>query len=306
MKLAAIDVGSNAIRLVISEYGSDGIVVLKKLRVPIRIGADVFDSGWISQKVLKQSARAFVNFAQAIKKEKVAHIRAVATSALRDAQNSKSFIEFMRRKSGIKLEIISGLEEGRLIFKAVKREIPLEKKTALLIDIGGGSAEITATENGNLLDSQSFPMGTVRLLENLRKRKLQESAIDEIVKEQLSAADSFLAKIQSHKYNFAIGTGGNLETLGKLKSQFYPQTSVFNLKLKEIEAILKQIKRMSIEARIRELGLRPDRADVIVPALTLLVEILKRFKIEVFLIPYVGLKDGVVVELIEKGVYGVG
>ncbi len=306
MKLAAIDIGSNAMRLVVSDYGSDGLITLKKLRVPIRIGADVFDSGWISQKTLKQSARAFVSFSQLIKKEKVTLIRAVATSAMRDAQNSQSFIEFMRRKSGIKLEIISGIEEGRLIFKAVKREIPLEGKKALLIDIGGGSAEITATENGSILASQSFPMGTVRLLENLRKRKLEESAIDSVIKEQLEAADGFLSKIQVHNYNFAIGTGGNLETLGKLKSQFFPQGSVFHIKLKEAEAILKQIRRMSISARVSELGLRPDRADVIVPALTLLVEILKRFKIETFLIPYVGLKDGVLIELIEKGVYGVG
>jgi exopolyphosphatase/guanosine-5'-triphosphate,3'-diphosphate pyrophosphatase len=292
-RIAAIDIGSNAIRMILAEQGPQGLHTLKKFRFPIRLGADVFATGRISGKNLRESARTFKKFRELAKELKVTHLRAVGTSALRESQNGKAFVELIRRKSGIRIEIIDGVEEAKLIHTAVRREVNLENNNALLIDIGGGSVELTFSEKSLMSATQSFPFGTVRTLERLKKSKWTEAQLGLVIGEYLNTLSHF---IHSHastlKFDFAIGTGGNLETLGKLKPMLLGSQQVTSITATELTEMVGKIARFSIADRIEKLKLRPDRADVILPAALVVQAILRQANIERLLIPHVGLKDG--------------
>jgi exopolyphosphatase/guanosine-5'-triphosphate,3'-diphosphate pyrophosphatase len=293
--LAAIDIGSNAIRMVIAEQSTTGLRLLKKYRFPIRLGADVFNTGKISAQNLKLSARTFRKFKVVAKKFKVQEIRAVGTSALREASNRKAFVELIRRKSDIEIEIIDGVEEARIIHQAVRREINLENRHALLIDIGGGSVELTYTENGMMTSTQSFPFGTVRTLEMMKKRRLDEGRLQLVIGEFLEPLMHFIHSQSPGKpLDFAVGTGGNLETLGKLKPLLLHLPNRTFLTFKELETIIFKLQKVSMKDRVEKMKMRPDRADVILPAALVILTVLRQAGIEKLLIPQVGLKDGLV------------
>lgn len=296
--LAAIDIGSNAIRMVIAEDSETGLRLLKKYRFPIRLGADVFNTGKISAKNLKLSARTFKKFKELTKKYKVQDIRAVGTSALREASNGKAFVELVRRKASIQIEIIDGVEEARIIHQAVRREINLENRHALLIDVGGGSVELTYTENGMMTSTQSFPFGTVRTLEMMKKRRLNESQLQLVIGEFLEPLMHFIhSQAPGKPLDFAIGTGGNLETLGKLKPVMLQQPNRTFLTFDELGLIIQRLQKISIRDRIEKLKMRPDRADVILPAAVVIHTVLRQAGLEKLLIPQVGLKDGLIAAL---------
>ncbi|RYZ81145.1 MAG: hypothetical protein EOP06_24025, partial [Proteobacteria bacterium] len=147
-KFSAVDIGSNAIRMIVGETNQSEMRLLKKFRAPVRLGRDVFMSGKISEKTLAEAQEAFRKFAQTNEKHKVTRCRAVATSAVREAQNSDAFVKAVLGASGIKIEIIDGVEEARLVHNAIRRALDLDRKRVLSIDIGGGSVEITFSENG--------------------------------------------------------------------------------------------------------------------------------------------------------------
>lgn len=296
--LAAIDIGSNAIRIVVADHHQYQIRVLKKFRFAIRLGADVFTNGKISEKNLKLSARTFKKFSELALKNHIHEIRAVGTSALREAKNSKAFIDLIYNKSGIKIEIIDGVEEARLIYQAIQREIHLENHKALLIDVGGGSVELTFANQGMMTATQSFPFGTVRLLEKMRKLNLSELELAPFIKNQMEPISHFCSSGES--LQFAIGTGGNIETLGKLKPKLLKLNTPTWLTTAELEVIMTKLQSMNSKQRITRLGLRPDRADVIIPAGLLVLSILKEARLEKMLIPHVGLKDGLLCSLAQK------
>ena len=214
VRLAAIDIGSNAIRMVVAEHSPQGLILLKKFRFPIRLGADVFEKGQISAKNLKLSARTFKKFKELTVKYKVTKLQAVGTSALREAKNQKAFVELIRRKSNIRIDVIDGVEEARLIHLAVKREVNLENAQALLIDIGGGSVELTFSDDSLMTATQSFPFGTVRTLDLMKRKKLNEAQLSTVMGEYMEPLSHFLhSQTPGHSLDFAVGTGGNLETL---------------------------------------------------------------------------------------------
>ena len=283
----------------LAEYTPLGLKPLKKYRVPIRLGGDVFAKGKISAKNLKASARAFRRFAQILKSEKITRVRAVGTSALRESSNSESFIELIRRKSGISIEVIDGVEEARLIHLGVKREVHLENHGCLLIDIGGGSVELTFSDRGLLSATHSFPFGTVRTLEQMKKRNLSERLTQVLVGEYAKPISSFL---ESHKItghlDFMVGTGGNIEAMGRLKPLLLKKNSRSFLTVSELELILQKLLSVSLKDRIEKLKMKPDRADVIIPAITIVLNTMKLAKVDRLLIPYVGLKDGLLWSLL--------
>ena len=173
-RLAAIDVGSNAIRLVIGEMDASGeIHVLKKYREGVRLGKDTFSQGMISKKCVERTLETFVKFKTFLKEHNVKHVRAVGTSALREATNSKTLVAEILKLTGIQVEVIDGLEEGRLIFSAVSNRVDLEGSRSVLIDVGGGSVEVTIAEGQKIKATRSFPLGTVRMLELLEQRGLK-------------------------------------------------------------------------------------------------------------------------------------
>jgi len=300
-RLAAIDIGSNAIRLMLADYTPLGLRPIQKYRVPIRLGADVFSKGKISGKNLKASARAFRRFSEIIKKARVEKIRAVGTSALREAKNCEAFQELVRRKSGLKVEVIDGVEEARLIHLGVKREIHLETHSCLLIDIGGGSVELTFSDRGLLSATQSFPFGTVRTIEKMKKRNLAEKDLKLLIGDYIAPMSHFL---ESHsldqKLDFAVGTGGNLEAIGRLKPILLKINSRTSLSTAEIQVMIERLTQMSFRDRVQKLEMKPDRADVILPALHVVLTAMKLAGTERLLIPYVGLKDGLLWSMVES------
>ena len=187
--LAAIDVGSNAMRIMVGRIVYDGKVeVIENLRLPVRLGQDAFTTGLVSEETAQQAVDAFTRFRKTLDDHKVDKVRAVATSALRETANSDLLIDRIARSTGIEIEIISGEEEARLIHLAVAQSVNLNKKHALLIDIGGGSVEVTLSQNGNILSTESYNMGTVRLLKRLSSEKNSAMPFHKLVREYAEAA----------------------------------------------------------------------------------------------------------------------
>jgi len=298
--LAAIDIGSNAIRLMLAKYSPLGLLPIKKFRVPIRLGGDVFQKGKISGKQLKASARAFRQFRKLLTHAKIKHYRAVGTAALREAKNSASFVELIRRSSGIRVEVIDGVEEAKLIHMGIRKVINLESHICLLIDIGGGSVELTFSNKGRMTATQSFPFGTVRTLERLRQKKLNEQQMRVIIADYVEPFSHFLSSNNLGKrLDFAVGTGGNIEALGRMKTTLLKQNSRSSISADELSLIIEKLSRMSVKERIEKLDIKPDRADVIVPAALIVQAAMRLSGVDRLLIPYVGLKDGVLWSLVD-------
>lgn len=297
----AIDVGSNAIRMVIAEQSLSNLRLIKKFRFPIRLGADVFKDGKISTKNLKLSARTFKKFHDLTDKYNIQQIRAVGTSALREAKNGKAYVEFIKRKSGISIDLIDGVEEARLIHLAVRREIDLDQQAALLVDIGGGSVELTFSDRAMMTATHSFPLGTVRILEAMRKRNFNESQLNIIIGEFLEPLTHFIqSNDPGHPLAFCVGTGGNLEALGRLKPLLLGGQSPTYLSLKDLNEIISKLQKMSMKDRIEKLDMRPDRADVIIPAAMVITTVMQQASLEKLLIPHVGLKEGLIWTLAQQ------
>lgn len=301
IKLAAIDIGSNGIRLMLAAYSPLGLKSLKKYRVPIRLGADVFNNGRISEETLQNSAYAFRHFRQIINKHKVKWVRAVGTSALREAKNRNAFIGLIKKCSGIKVEVIDGVEEGSLIHLGVKHKIHIEHHNCLLIDIGGGSLELTFSNNGYPSATQSFPFGTVRTLDRLKKKNLSEKHLRRLIREYSETLRHFMSSQQkAKKLDFAVGTGGNMEALGRMRSELLKKKTRTFLTKAELSLIIKKLSKMSVKERIEKLDMRPDRADVIVPAAHVVLTSMQLAKLNKIIIPYVGLRDGILWSIVNK------
>lgn len=301
-RLAAIDVGSNAIRLVIGERDSHGdIRLLKKVREPVRLGKDVFAGGMISEKTRQKVVQAFLKFGSMLKEHRVSYVRAVATSALRESRNAALVIDDVRRAAFINIDVIDGLEEGRLIFSAVSHRVDLREKISLLIDIGGGSVELTVADHGQPLGSQTFQLGTVRILQLLEDKKRKERELRPLIAERLEPVRNFLkSSLKGLHIDHAIGTGGNFECLGKLRVALLQKNSIFSITHPELRQLIAHLESMTVKERIQYLRLRPDRADVLVPAALVTDAIMNLADVELLTIPYVGLRDGILSDLARK------
>lgn len=294
-KVAAIDIGSNAMRATLSMVCPDEVKFFKNYRWPLRLGADVFKNGKISPERFKMTESAFGELFFKLSKYGIEEVYAVATSAMRDAKNSQKLIDSLYRQTGIKVEIISGALEAQLIKKAVSSSLNLSNKTVLMIDIGGGSTEITLCQNLKTLVSKSFDFGTVRILQSV-KAKSFETEVEKFSEQVRKLVNPFLENgKRKKKIDFAIGTGGNLRRIGKLRKLLLnrPTNKVtFN----ELHCLYMEIKNLSLKERVNKLGMRKDRADIIEFAMAIIEEILFEMEIDSILLPKVGLKEGVVLE----------
>lgn len=300
-RISAIDIGSNAIRMMIAEVNGNNsqLNIVKKFRAPVRLGHDVFTSGTISVHTFELALSTFHQYAETNKEFNVSKVRAVATSACREAKNSKDFVAAVKKFSGIQIEVIDGTEEGRLIHLAVQKEVELNNKKSMLIDVGGGSVEVTFSRSGKILATKSFPMGTVRVLENLAKRKMNESHLSIIMGEFMAELGEHIhANVDHDPVDVAIGTGGNLECLGELKVRILGKTPNTFVTFDELGQIIDKLKSLSLKDRIDKLNLRPDRADVIMPAAVLVQTIMRQAETQKLIIPRVGLRDGLIWSMI--------
>lgn len=297
-KLCAIDVGSNGIRLSIANLTPKGLEIVEYQRVPIRLGADVFKNGKLSAANINALAAAFKDFAAIIAEHQPAAIRAIATSAMREAKNGQQVIRRIAKSSGINMELISGDEEARLAYLAIADRVPLKKANALLIDIGGGSVEVSWVQRGAIKASESFKLGTVRLLQVFGGGAADQKKFYSLLSEYArSTVSSIRSAIGERAFDFAVGTGGNIEALGDLAHEYFGEPSRKKLSTACLARLLRLLKTLRYKERIERLNLRHDRADVIVPAAIILHQLLKEFAIEQLLIPQVGVKDGVLLNL---------
>lgn len=300
IRIGAIDVGSNAVRMCIGELNKSEIEVLENFRVPIRLGEDSFSKGYIDDNNLRELLRAFVQFEKEFSKLKVKKYKAVATSALRDAKNKDRLIDLIYSTSQIKLDIIDGKEEAKLVHLGVSHIEDLSKKRALLIDIGGGSVEFIISNNGRLAKFFSFNMGTVRLI-----GKLKKSDPIEYKKNIENDVRNFLKPLIKYKKYFQvdntrklfIGTGGNIKALNKLSNTLFKGSDKEEVTSFELELLEKILFGFSLEERIQKLDMRADRADVILPAVIMVREVLNEFGFSMIKAPDVGLKDGILIQV---------
>lgn len=303
--LAAIDVGSNAMRCVVASIDAERRVeILENLREPVRLGQDVFTRGVIAEGTMNRAADAFRRFAEAIRTRGAIWTKALATSATREALNKEIFIDRILQSSGIELATIGSEEEARLIHLAVMQRINLKNKLALLVDIGGGSTEITIASGESVLSTESYKMGSVRLLQLLEESRHDAEEFTTLVEEYVDATRRrIIREIGDRTIDLCIGTGGNLETLGDLRRQVLGKERDTVLALAELESLLDTLRSLSFEERIARVGLRPDRADVIVPAAIIIRRIMRQAGTEMLQIPRVGLKDGILADMIQE-LYG--
>lgn len=301
-KFAAIDIGSNAMRLAIGSFDKTGCLTIHAThRAPVRLGGEVFRSGRLSQQTIEKGVAAFLEFESLLRVHNVSICRAVATSALRDAENAAFFIDRIRRATGITIEVITGDEEARLIYGAVSKLVPLSTGTSLLLDIGGGSVELTLIHRGALIFSDSVNLGTVRLLEMVRDKKNNQAHLLKLLNQYADRIKTRIARTKKVRtITRLIGTGGNIDTLGDLRKSVLGKKGSRSLHRMELLRLMKTVQGMPIKDRIEKLKLRPDRADVIIPAMALVAGVMSESKVNTITIPRTGLRDGVLFDLFEQ------
>lgn len=296
--IAAIDAGSNAMRMVVGRFGHEGkLETIENVRLPVRLGQDAFTTGQFSEATIQMAVAAFLRFRKVAQAFDVAETRAVATSAVREAGNSDILIDRIAQQTGFHLEIISGDEEARLIHLAVKHAVDLGGKHALLVDIGGGSVEVTLSDADNVLSTESYEMGTVRLLHKL-ENGAPAQPFHQLVKEYAQKARRRVEReIAGERVDLCIGTGGNVEEMGKLRKRLFKRDSEDVISIDEMGKLIDTLSALSVAERIRKLRLRADRADVLLPAAVVLHMIAQEVHVKEVRIPGVGLKDGLLLDM---------
>lgn len=289
MRYAAIDTGSNAVRLLIADTTEDnGKLTFKKntlIRVPLRLGDDAFLDQRISDKKADDLVKTMAAFKNLMDVYKVNDYMACATSAMREAKNGPEIIKRIKEEANLNLEIIHGEREASIIY-ASHTGIDLdESKTYLYIDVGGGSTELSLFDDGELIASESFNIGTIRILDNQDK--------DETWKEM----QDFVRKhTKPFKELYGVGTGGNINKLFKLSNEKDGEPLSYT-KLKSLYSYLASY---SLKDRINVLKLNQDRADVIIPACEIYTTVMKWANIKQIFVPSVGMADGIIQTLMEK------
>lgn len=291
-KYAAIDIGSNAIRLLIAN-----IIISKNkepqfkksslVRVPIRLGADAFVKGIISDENKQRMIDAIEAFKLLMKVHNIEKFKACATSAMREANNGEEVANEIHKKTGVEITIIDGKEEAAIISSTDLSELLNTDESYLYVDVGGGSTEFTLFSKGEIVGSKSFTMGTVRLLNNT---KAENKAIFNDVENWIKSSMAAVGKIS------LIGSGGNINKLFKMSGRMIgkPLSYIF------LNAQYKFLKNMSYDERILELSLNPDRADVIIPATKIYLYAMKWSGATKLYVPKIGLSDGIIKTLYQE------
>jgi len=288
-KYGAIDIGSNAVRLlvanvIVSDTQEPKFKKSALVRVPIRLGADAFVGGDISKENIQRMVNAMKAFKLLMNVHGVERYKACATSAMREAKNGKEVVDTINLETGIQVDIIGGKEEAAIISSTDLEDLISGHKTYLYVDVGGGSTEFTIFSKGEIIASKSFKMGTVRLLKN---DKSTNKAVFLEVEKWIKQNTKNLKKIS------LIGSGGNINKLFKMsgRTEGKPISYIY------LSAQYQFLKQMTYEQRISELSLNPDRADVIIPATKIYLSAMKWSGARKIYVPKIGLADGIIKSL---------
>lgn len=285
MRLAAIDIGSNGARLLIKNFrtaqdGSQQISRVMYMRVPLRLGSDVFTLGKISKERMVMMKHMLKAFRQLMKLNQVDDYRACATSAMRDAGNGKKVLKKLREDTGIDIEIINGREEARLLCNNIVENIGSVEGNYAYIDVGGGSTEISLLRDGVLTHSQSYNVGTLRMLGGMVAKETVEN-----MKADLRRFAKDLPGVRM------IGSGGNINKLFKLCNS---DKAARTVPVSEIKAVYDKLKALSVEERIEQYGLKADRADVIIPASEVFMLVAEALRCDSIQVPNISLADSII------------
>lgn len=290
-KFAAIDIGSNAVRLLIvnviegNNKNKPNFNKSTLIRTPVRLGDDVFNTGYISEKKVDKLILTLQAFTKLMEVHEVLNYRACATSAMREAKNGNEVIAIIKEKTGINIEIISGKEEAELLFLSGNIENIEDGKKYLSADLGGGSLEFNLFTRKEIVVSKSFNIGTVRMLNN----QVQEIALYELKK--------WLKGLKNkHNIHKLIGSGGNINKLFKISETRKNET----LKYKKLKNLYQYLDSFNYDDRIKILQLNTDRADVIMPAAEIFIQVMKWTEMKEILVPVIGLSDGIVKQVYEN------
>jgi len=289
LRYAAIDIGSNAVRLLIADIKqNDSTVSFKKntlIRVPLRLGDDAFLDRKISEKKIDELVKTMLAFRNLIDVYKVSDYMACATSAMREAKNGDLIVQKIKSEANINLEIVEGQKEAKIIYASHIEQSLDKKKNYLYIDVGGGSTELSVFCNGEMVASRSFNLGGIRILDNQDK--------DETWSEM---KDWVKQNTQPYKNLSGIGTGGNINKLFRM-ADLKDDSPLTFAKLRSLYLYLNSF---SLKDRINVLGLNQDRADVIIPASEIYLSVMKWGGVKQIYVPRVGLVDGIIQMLIDK------
>lgn len=289
MIFGAIDIGSNSVRCLIAYvFEEDGKTIFKTrdlIRLPIRLGDDSFLNNKISDEKISKLIEAMRAFKSLMVVYDVLSFRACATSAMRNAKNGAAIVRRIQEEVGIKIEIIDGKTEAEIIFSN-RIDLNLDPEYSYMyIDVGGGSAELTLLTRGKIVASRCFEVGTIRFL------------VDKVNKDEWESFKTWIKKnTDGLKPLVAIGSGGNINKAFKISGKKEGK----HLSYEQLKEIYENISSYTYEERITKLGLNPDRADVIVPALKVFISAMKHSDIDKIFVPQVGLSDGIIRQLYEK------
>ena len=283
MKYGAIDIGTNAARLLIGEVvyegGSSFVKKISYTRIPLRLGMEVFENGRISNKKAEEFRKSIKAFRLIADVFNVAELRACATSAMREAENGLSVQKMIRKDTGVDIAIIDGDEEAKIIFSSFLQIDYDLSQPFIVIDVGGGSTEISIFYEGKKTAARSFKIGTIRIL----KGKVSDKIWDKI--------EDWLDKSINNKKEYLVfATGGNINKAHKLLGK----TGNEPIRIKELKKLNRKLKGMSLSQRISKYQLKPDRADVIVPATGIYLKIAKHLDCKEMFVPKIGLSDGMI------------
>ena len=289
---AAIDIGSNAVRLLIKSIDREAVQEKKikkvmMLRVPLRLGFDVFSIGELSEKKADKLRRLMKAFRQLMKIYDVDDYRACATSAMRDARNGRTIIKKIEKDTGIRIEIIDGQEEARMIYNNHIECMEDRQGNYMYVDVGGGSTEINLLTNGELVWSVSYNIGTVRMLSNAVKEGTWQQMEEELMKVTEGVAAINI-----------IGSGGNINKLFRLADK--KDKKLQRLPVSSLQTVYDVLKPLTPEERVEAFSLKQDRADVIVPAAEIFLKIAEVVHAEYIYVPVIGLSDGIINNLYAK------
>lgn len=299
LRVGVVDMGSNAIRLLASEFIAPSTYTeLYTERVPVRLGHTVYQTGHLDPKAMESAVKTMARFRDVIDELDITHHRCVATSAVRESDNGHELVRDIRVATDLTLEMITGVEEARLVYWAARDRIPFNNDLWFMVDLGGGSLEVALVNGSGMRRAESHTIGSVRLHEvfadNADKPKRFRNLVDEYL-----AGLRILGITDAPETAGLVATGGNMEDLAALTRSKPDAKGVSVVSIEDLEGVIAELAELTYEQRIEDLGLREDRADVILPAAMVYARMARLVSAAAIHVPFVGLKEGVMLDLVD-------
>lgn len=300
---AAVDIGSNSVRLKISRLSSHRLVEIHEDREVTRLGESVFQSGFLSPEAIALTVKVLRRFHRAAQRAGADSVRVVATSALRDARNSHAFLEWVRSATGWHVEVISGLEEARLIHLGLTSSLRVNSSPALMIDLGGGSCELTVSNKGHIQETVSLPLGAVRLTNDFvhhdPPRKAEMRQLRGLVNREIGR---IAGRITKARPKVVIATSGTAEALARVCHALYRTKSQRAMTVTHVQMrrVAKMLSRLSLEERKKIEGIGPRRAEIVIAGAAVFAGLLDRCRLGGFRFSPLGLRDGLLAQMVAE------